>query len=252
MSKSLLNPLVQISTICQKSKFQIKFEKVLLLELGRAPVFGPAPWAMAFGRLALPLPTGPRPLGRPSLPSRPRWPRVGGALPACRLLHGEMLHLAPPLPLSMPGSHAGPTRSSSSLGRPLLPPPPSAASAPVTARAPPLITPHHHPSRSPSEMTAFITIMAHHRCLLFLSDARPPRSPSDTINGRPGIHYSHRSSSAPPSPLSAPQVSPRRALLDRHLHRHRTAAFRSPVNPEPRPPCFPLPPLPLVRQPRPP
>jgi hypothetical protein len=131
MSKSLLNPLVQISTICQKSKFQIKFEKVLLLELGRAPVFGPAPWAMAFGRLALPLPTGPRPLGRP------RWPRLGGALPACRLLHGEMLHLVPPLPLSMPSSHAGPTRSSSSLGRPLLPPPPSAASAPVTARAPP-------------------------------------------------------------------------------------------------------------------
>jgi hypothetical protein len=69
MSKSLLNLLVQISKDCQKSEFQIKFEKVLFLELGLAPVFGLAAWAMAFGRLALSLPTGPRPLGWPSLPS---------------------------------------------------------------------------------------------------------------------------------------------------------------------------------------
>jgi hypothetical protein len=38
MSKSLLNLLVQISKLCQKSKFQIKFEKVLFLELGPAQV----------------------------------------------------------------------------------------------------------------------------------------------------------------------------------------------------------------------
>jgi hypothetical protein len=33
---------VQIFKVCQKSEIQIKFEKVLLLELGPAPVFGPA------------------------------------------------------------------------------------------------------------------------------------------------------------------------------------------------------------------
>jgi hypothetical protein len=61
----------------KKSKFQIKFEKVLFLELGPAPVFGQAVAHFLFfpNRLALPLPTRPRPLGRPS------WLRVGGALP---------------------------------------------------------------------------------------------------------------------------------------------------------------------------
>jgi hypothetical protein len=48
MSKSLLNLLVQISKVCQKFKVQIKFEKVLFLEVGLAQVFGPAAWALAF------------------------------------------------------------------------------------------------------------------------------------------------------------------------------------------------------------
>jgi hypothetical protein len=39
MSKFILNLLVQISKVCQKSKFQIKFEKVLFLELGPTLVF---------------------------------------------------------------------------------------------------------------------------------------------------------------------------------------------------------------------
>jgi hypothetical protein len=42
MSKSLINLPVQISKVCQKSEFQIKFKKDLFLELSPAPVFGPA------------------------------------------------------------------------------------------------------------------------------------------------------------------------------------------------------------------
>jgi hypothetical protein len=56
MSKSLLNLLVQISKVYQKSEFQIKFEKVLFLELSPAQVFGPAAWDLAFGRPAPPPP----------------------------------------------------------------------------------------------------------------------------------------------------------------------------------------------------
>jgi hypothetical protein len=62
MSKSHLNLLVQISKVCQKSEFKIKFEKVLFLELGPAQVFGPAAWALAFGRPTPPsTPLGPWP-----------------------------------------------------------------------------------------------------------------------------------------------------------------------------------------------
>jgi hypothetical protein len=50
-----------------------------------------------------PLPIGPRPLGRPSPPSWPSRPHVGGALADCRLPHGKMPHLTPPSPLSVPG-----------------------------------------------------------------------------------------------------------------------------------------------------
>jgi hypothetical protein len=41
MPKFLLNLQVQIFKVCQKSEIHIKFKKVLLLELGPAPVFGP-------------------------------------------------------------------------------------------------------------------------------------------------------------------------------------------------------------------
>jgi hypothetical protein len=55
MSKSLLNLLVQISKYCPKSKFQIKFEKVLFIELGPAQVSAqpPGPWPSA-GQLSTP------------------------------------------------------------------------------------------------------------------------------------------------------------------------------------------------------
>jgi hypothetical protein len=52
MSKSLLNLLVQISKLCQKSEFQIKFENVLFLELGPAQVSAQQPGP--FGQPALP------------------------------------------------------------------------------------------------------------------------------------------------------------------------------------------------------
>jgi hypothetical protein len=67
MAKSLLNLLVQISNVCQKSEFQIKFEKVLFLEFGPAQVFSPAARALAFGRPAPP----PLLLGLAPLPARP-------------------------------------------------------------------------------------------------------------------------------------------------------------------------------------
>jgi hypothetical protein len=56
MSKSLLNLLVQISKLCQKSEFQIKFENVLFLELGPAQVSAqpPRPWP-SVGQLSPPL-----------------------------------------------------------------------------------------------------------------------------------------------------------------------------------------------------
>jgi hypothetical protein len=68
---------VQIFKVCQKSEIQIKFEKVLFLELGPAQDFGPAARALAFGRPTSPS-TGPagHPLPHSSwaLTSRPAQP----------------------------------------------------------------------------------------------------------------------------------------------------------------------------------
>jgi hypothetical protein len=106
MSKSLLNILVQISKVCQKSEFQIKFENVLFLELGPARVFGLAAWALAFGRPALPPPPHsswasaswpgqPTPAPSPSpSSSRPSLPPSARA-PVCR--HAQPLQRSPPL-----------------------------------------------------------------------------------------------------------------------------------------------------------
>jgi hypothetical protein len=95
MSKFLVNLLVQISKVAQNLNFKKKIEKVLLLELGPAPVFSPAVAHFLFASLTgcSPSPTGPRPLGRPC---------VGGTLSDCRLPCGEMPHLGPPSPLSTP------------------------------------------------------------------------------------------------------------------------------------------------------
>jgi hypothetical protein len=72
MSKSLLNLLVQISKLCQKSEFQIKFENVLFLELGPArpsPSLTHRPHPFVF--LLWPLGHEAAATGRPSAASRP-------------------------------------------------------------------------------------------------------------------------------------------------------------------------------------
>jgi hypothetical protein len=80
----------------------------------------------------LPLPTGPQPLGQPSPPSPPSRPRVSGALPDCRLPHGETPHPAPafaPLRARLTGgSHLSSPPSGSARPRPCrhrIPPPPA-------------------------------------------------------------------------------------------------------------------------------
>jgi hypothetical protein len=70
-----------------KSKFQIKFEKVLFLELGSASVFSQAAAHFLFSTGSLSF----SPLG------------LGGALPAYHLLSGEAPDLAPSSPLSVTG-----------------------------------------------------------------------------------------------------------------------------------------------------
>jgi hypothetical protein len=79
MSKSLLNLLMQISKLCQKSEFQIKLKKVLFLELGPAQVSAqpPGPWPSA-GQLV--------PHSFCALASQPA--RLGPARPSPSLMHG--------------------------------------------------------------------------------------------------------------------------------------------------------------------
>jgi hypothetical protein len=87
MSKFLLNLLLQISKALVYSKIKFLFRKEFSFTFG--PI-GPAASRPSRGPLVFqpatpPLTTGPQPLGRPSLSSRPSRPRVGGALPDCRL-----------------------------------------------------------------------------------------------------------------------------------------------------------------------
>jgi hypothetical protein len=112
MSKSLLNLLVQMTKVCQKSELQIKFEKVLFIELGPTQVFGPAAWALAFGR-----PTPPP------------------------LLLGLGFSVGSAQPDPLPPSVAQPRRRCRWLTRALPPPGAPPLTAPVMARAPP----HHSP-----------------------------------------------------------------------------------------------------------
>jgi hypothetical protein len=74
MSKLLLNRLVQISKVCQKSEFQIKFKKVLFLELGQAPVFGHATAHFLFFPPTGPLSLSPLGLGLSASPAYPLGP----------------------------------------------------------------------------------------------------------------------------------------------------------------------------------
>jgi hypothetical protein len=98
MSKFLLNLLVQISKALVYSKIKFYSEKNFFRR------FRPSRGQLIFS-LQLdtpPLPTGPRPLGRPILPSGPGRPRAGGALPDCRLPHRKTPPAAPPLPSPRP------------------------------------------------------------------------------------------------------------------------------------------------------
>jgi hypothetical protein len=103
--KSLINLLVQISKLCQKSEFQINFEKVLFLELGPAQVSAqpPGPWPSA-GQLSPPphsswtsasRPARPTPAPSPSPSSSRSSPPPSARAPVCR--HARLLPRPPPL-----------------------------------------------------------------------------------------------------------------------------------------------------------
>jgi hypothetical protein len=85
MSKFLLNLLLQISNALVYLKIKFLFGKEFSFTFSPAasrPSRGPL---VFFQPAAPPLPTGPHPLDRLSLPSRSSRPRVGGALSDCRL-----------------------------------------------------------------------------------------------------------------------------------------------------------------------
>jgi hypothetical protein len=121
MSKFLLNVLVQISKVCQKSKFQIKFERILFLELWPSSDFRPSRDQFSSS------PTGPLSPSPWASASRPAQPAPPGFL-----LPQDKADRAPP----------------PSCAAPHRPPPPSSFK---TAGA---LTPHHFPppSRSLPEM----------------------------------------------------------------------------------------------------
>jgi hypothetical protein len=76
MSKFLLNLLVQISKALVYSKIKFYSEKNFSVTFGPSGLSAqPRPIFFLFNRpFFSPLPTGPRPLGRPSPPSQPNWP----------------------------------------------------------------------------------------------------------------------------------------------------------------------------------
>jgi hypothetical protein len=96
MSKSLLNPLLQISKALVYSKIKILFRKEFSFTFGPiGPVASrPSRGPLVFQPAAPPLPTGPQALGRPSRP------RVGGALPDCRLPFEKSVFLENRLPFT--------------------------------------------------------------------------------------------------------------------------------------------------------
>jgi hypothetical protein len=102
MSKFLLNLLVQNFKALVYSKIKFYSEKNFFvgpfaLSAHRGPLI-----FSSLQPAAPPLPTGPRPLGRPISPSRPGRPRAGGGLSDCRLPHRKMPPAAPPLPSPCP------------------------------------------------------------------------------------------------------------------------------------------------------
>jgi hypothetical protein len=219
MSKSLQNLLVQISKVCQKSEFQIKFENVLFLELEPAQVFGPAAWAwaLAFGR-----PTPPTPLG----PS-----------PSLSLTNTR----APPLHLPPPPARP---RRRRRLTHALPPPGAPPSSALVMAVAPPLITPRSIPFQN-SRLHRNYGAPPPPPVPLRRSTAPLPLRPYKRVPWHPLLPLllpcpsfpSLRTPSEPASSTPPPPPSPSSCRC--------SAAFRASVSPKSGPPCFPLPPPPL-------
>jgi hypothetical protein len=151
MSKFLLNLLVQISKAFVYSKIQILFGNNSP-QLSAHPAFRPSRGPFLFFLSNRPLPLSPLGLG---LLVGPVGPCVGGALPGCRLPHGE----APPVTLPSPSLRArltgGPhlsslTSSPPELGRaattshrfPRRPAPPRMPPEPLPPR-------HHFPLLNP-------------------------------------------------------------------------------------------------------
>jgi hypothetical protein len=143
MSKFLLNLLVQIFKVCQKSEIRIKFKKVLLLELGPAPVFGPAAAHCIFSFPNRPLSLSPLGLGRSAGPAHPLGPADRASVVPCQIdasLTGKRLTSRRHRPLCARltgGPHlSSPSSGSTKLGR--------AATASRHLR-PPLSTSRYHP-----------------------------------------------------------------------------------------------------------
>jgi hypothetical protein len=182
--------LYNFSKFCQILK-SIKIQKEFLFEIWPRSGFGPAAAHLSYHP------------GQPTTLFPSHWASAFGR-PSQSALPSITDTRAPPRSSSSLGRTADSTTAASRAlvhaASRLLP------STPKTARAPPLITPHHHPCRSPPETAASTTIMAHHQRRPFPSVTWPQRSPSNPINECPNIPSSHCSSPV----LFAPILSPER------------------------------------------
>jgi hypothetical protein len=141
MSKFLLNLFVQISIVCQKSKFQIKYERILFLELWPSSGFWPRRSHIPYS-LTGPLSPSPLGLGLLSGPACPTPPLTAAWAPPDFLLPLDELDRAPPPACAAPHRPAPP--STSEMARALTPHhfPPPRRSTPERAhngRPPPLL-----------------------------------------------------------------------------------------------------------------
>jgi hypothetical protein len=167
MSKFILNLLVQISKICQKSKFQTKFERILFFDLWPNSDFRPSRGHLPSSPI-VPLSPSLLGLGLPAGPACPAPPLTAARAPPGFLLPQDEADRASPLPCTAP--QRPPSPSASEMAGALTPhhfPPPAdplpnrlimelhyaAASAPPLGpikgtRAP--RQPHTIPASSPS------------------------------------------------------------------------------------------------------
>jgi hypothetical protein len=211
MSKFLQNLLVQISKILVYSKIKFYSEK-------NFPHFRPSrslffPFQPA---VPPPLPTGPRPLGRPSSPSRPNGHLLpphradrAPPLPPPGLHHRRNRGAMPPHLQPLNHSHYPPlNRSFMALKSPFTPPPVSPLMPAIIAawhpprahikgEPPPRSIPHHSPSLYPPlphRNTPPTELHRHHHFTLVARYSAAPRAPVNPMVSPP---Y-HSSPSQPP------------------------------------------------------